>query len=118
MQAQVQLTGRQVEQLMSIRATLLHEMGLLIAERDRMWAELQVCIPLAALTSSAQAIHVPREMWDHPPSSGLLLASFSRQLHGLLLHCVRWGRSGTGAELELGGVCRALGTWRSGLRER
>ena len=41
-QARMQPNERQAEQLLGCRRTLLRELGALIAERDRLWTELQV----------------------------------------------------------------------------
>ena len=38
----MQLTGRQVEQLVACRRTLFAELGMLIAEWYRLWAQLKV----------------------------------------------------------------------------
>lgn len=41
-QACMQLTKKQGEQLLTCRRTILHDVSALIAEWDRQWAELQV----------------------------------------------------------------------------
>ena len=38
----MQLSKRQVEQLLECRRRMLHEVGILIGDWDRLWKELQV----------------------------------------------------------------------------
>lgn len=38
----MQLTEEQVEQLLACRRRMLHEVGVLVGEWDRLWKELQV----------------------------------------------------------------------------
>ncbi len=47
----MQLTEAQAQQLLAVRRALLNEVGALIAEWDRQWAELQVGAPIDACAS-------------------------------------------------------------------
>ena len=44
-QARVQLSGGQTEQLLACRRALLHEVGALITEWDGLWSDLEVGPP-------------------------------------------------------------------------